>query len=208
MADILYLGSQSTSRQKLLELAQIPYKVIGHTSDEQPRIGVKDFKEYVLAVAHGKMRSLRLPEPSKIDAPSIFTLTADTLIKNNQTGQVYGKPFNKDHAVKMLQSMRGVPVEVVTAVCIARFSHHDGQWHRDVQEEFVSSSMIEFWVEDDMIETYFRVMPHALKCAGAGIIEEHGLTYLKHINGSFAGVIGLPLYELRQHLKNMGFVFA
>lgn len=207
MVDTLYLGSQSSSRQRLLELARIPFKIIGHTSDEQPRLGTKDFQEYVRAVAHGKMRSLKLPEPSKLDVPEIFTLTADTLVKNTQTQQVYGKPFSKDHAVKMIQSMRDVPVEIVTAVCIARFSHDNGQWRKGVQEDIISTTQVEFWIDDEMIESYFKVLPQALKSAGASIIEDHGLTYLKSIKGSFTGVIGLPMYEVRHVLKGMGFKF-
>ena len=42
---------------------------------------------------------------------------------------------------------------------------------------------------------------------GAGVIEGIGQAFLKNINGSYTAVIGLPLFELRQALKKIGFKF-
>ncbi len=205
MKDILYIGSQSRARQRLLGHAGIPFKVLVHTSDEQPRHGVNEFKDYVLAVAQGKMRALRLPEATKTEDTYIFALTADTLIRNPATSQIFGKPLNKDHAIKMLAAQRLGPVEVVTACCLEKFYKQGDGWQRGESEHWVSSSKIEFCVDEESVETYFKTFPAALHCAGAAMIEDHGLRYLKSINGSYASVQGLPLYELCEKLRKLGF---
>ncbi len=203
--DILYIGSQSPTRQRLLEHAGIPCKVLVHTSDEQPRHGVNEFKDYVLAVAQGKMRALRLPEATKTEDEYIFALTADTLVRNPTTSQIFGKPMNKDHAIKMLHSERSGPVEVVTACCLEKYYRRSDGWQRGEAEHWVNVTKIEFIVDDDSIETYFKAFPGALQASGAGMIEDHGLRYLKSINGSYTSVLGLPLYELCENLRKLGF---
>jgi len=203
--DILYIGSQSTARHRLLDFAGISYKVLVHTSDEQPRVGVNAFQDYVLAVAQGKMRSLRLPEPTKTDSDYIFALTADTLERSPSTSQIFGKPMNKDHAVKMLKTLRQGPVEVVTACCLDKFYRRNDGWQRGEHEQWLVSSMVEFYVDDASIEGYLAAMPMALQASGAAMVEDNGLRFLKSIQGSYSAVIGLPLYELCHNLRKLGF---
>ncbi|NDD54674.1 Maf-like protein, partial [bacterium] len=181
------------------------YKVLVHTSDEQPRVGVNAFQDYVLAVAQGKMRSLRLPEPTKTDSDYIFALTADTLERSPSTSQIFGKPMNKDHAVKMLKTLRQGPVEVVTACCLDKFYRRNDGWQRGEHEQWLVSSMVEFYVDDASIESYLAAMPMALQASGAAMVEDNGLRFLKSIQGSYSAVIGLPLYELCHNLRKLGF---
>ena len=203
--DLLYLGSQSAPRQRLLEDAGIPFKVISHASDEQPRHGINTFSDYVLAVAQGKMSTLSFPEVTKADFDYLYVLTADTLVRNPATGQVFGKPMNRDHAIKMLKSERSAPVEVVTGCCLERRTKGPESWHRESYEHWTTSAMIEFHVDDESIDTYLKTLPGALQSSGAGVVDGHGLSYLKSITGSYTAVIGLPMYELRQNLKKLGF---
>lgn len=203
--DILYLGSKSKSRQRLLDLADIPYKVLTHVSDEQPRQGINAFQEYVLAVAQGKMRALRLPESTKAEEDYIFALTADTLERSPNSSQVFGKPLNREHALKMLRAQRQGPIEVVTACCLEKFYRNDEGWHRGEHMQWVTTTQVEFYVDDASMETYFKMLPGVMQASGAAMVDEHGLRYLKSINGSYTSVIGLPLYELCENLRKMGF---
>jgi septum formation protein len=203
--DILYLGSQSKSRQRLLEFADIPYKVLTHMSDEQPRQGINAFQDYVLAVAQGKMKALRLPEHTKTESEYIFALTADTLERNPTTSQIFGKPLNREHALKMLRAQRQGPIEVVTACCLEKFYRGEDGWQRGEYAHWVTTTQVEFYVDDSSIDTYFRMLPMAMQASGAAMVDEHGLRYLKSVNGSYTNVIGLPLYELCEQLRKMGF---
>jgi septum formation protein len=205
--DILYLGSQSPARQKLLNDAGIPFKLLSHTSDEQPRIGTSAFKDYVMAVAQDKMRLLGLPEASKFQDEYLFALTADTMVRDTVTGELQGKALNRDHAIRMIKGRKNHPIEVITACCVEKFYLGNDGWQRGEKEQWISTASVEFYIDDSEVETYLTKLPQAIKCSGAGYIEDHGLSYLKSVNGSYTAIMGLPLYELRQALKKMGFAF-
>lgn len=203
--DVLYLASQSQARQKLLRLACIPFKVLAHSSDEQIEQSWTTFQDHVLAIAKGKMHAVTLPKRIDIDRDYIFVLTADTLIRDPRKGTLFGKPENRQHAIQVLAQESEGPIEVATGCCLTKFVDHKGTWGVEKSIDIVSTSIIEFYVDKDSVELYFQQIPQAPICAGAGVIEEHGLTYLKSINGSFSGVMGLPLYEVRQALKELKF---
>jgi septum formation protein len=205
--DVLFLASQSQARQKLLRLACIPFKVLAHSSDEQIEQSWTTFQDHVLAIAKGKMHTVLLPKRTDLDRDYIFVLTADTLLRDPRKGTIFGKPANRQHAIQVLAQESEGPIEVATGCCLTKYIDSNGSWVTDKSIDIVSTSIVEFYVDKDSVELYFQQIPQAPICAGAGVIEEHGLTYLKSINGSFSGVMGLPLYEVRQALKDLRFKF-
>jgi len=203
--DILYLGSLSRSRQKLLTIAGVDYKVLEHKSEEDlPAVGLT-FKDYVLSIAKDKMQNLILPEGK--DDQVIFVLTADTLTKTISEGSVLGKPKDIEHAKWMLNELRKSPTEVFTGCCLDKKILNKGQWENVEEKHWVSTCEIEFYVDKDEFDLYFQNTPLALKASAAGIIEDFGLNYLKSVNGSYTTVLGLPLYEVRKALKEIRFRF-
>lgn len=205
--DILYLGSQSHARSRLLEFAQINYKLLTHSSDEQLTHTLNTFSEKVLAIAQHKMRTLVFPDRSTVTADYLFALTADTLMRNPQNDQILGKPTDREHAIQMLRMERGRFIDVVTGCCLEKFNYRQGVWESTDIEHWTTSASIEFHVDDDSMDRYLNAFPFVLQCSGAGVVEDHGLSYLKSIHGSYTAVMGLPLYELRQGLKKLGFEF-
>lgn len=205
--DILYLGSQSRARQNLLKFAQINYQLLQHASDEELEHLPNAFADHVLAIAIHKMQNLQLPTPAAVDTDYIYVCTADTLVKNTMTGEILGKPVNRADAIRMLTLERTAPLEVLTGCCLEKFRRDNQQWVRVDLAHWTSGAVVEFYVDDDSIERYLTTFPFVLNCSGAGVIEDHGLSYLKSISGSYTAVIGLPLYELRIALKKMGFRF-
>ncbi len=208
MQNILYLGSESPARQQLLRFAQIPFQVISHKSDEQLTVKPTDFADHVQKIAQDKMRSLRLPTHEEVGKDYLFALTADSLIRNPRTHEILGKPAHKDDAKRMLSLECEGVIEVMTGVCLEKFLYHENSWQCDHRRHWTSSAIIEFYVDAESVEQYLTRLPIALRCAGAGVIEDHGLSYLKSIKGSYTAAIGLPLYELRQHLKDLEFIFS
>ena len=203
--DILYLGSQSSARRRLLEYAKIHYQIISHGSDETLAFIPATFHEHVLAIAKHKMQTLDLPEPSAVDGEYMYALTADTLMRNSVTGEIFGKPTDRDNAIAMLISERQAQIEVLTGCCLDKLCRRSNRWGRVDMAHWVTGATIEFCVDTDAIDQYFSIFPFALQCSGAGVVEDHGLSYLKSISGSYTAVLGLPLYELRLELKKMGF---
>lgn len=204
-ADTLYLGSQSSARRRLLEYAKINYKIIAHGSDEILTFAPTTFHEEVLAIAKHKMQTLILPDASAVDEEYIYVLTADTLVRNTVTGKIFGKPITRDKAIDMLASERQAPVEVLTGCCLEKLYRQDHHWISVDTAHWVTGATIEFYVDAEAVDQYFSIFPFALQCSGAGVVEDHGLSYLKSISGSYTAVLGLPLYELRLALKKMGF---
>lgn len=199
MKDILYLGSQSSSRQRLLREAQIPFKLASHGSDEALERGDDSFENYVLKIAQEKMRHVCIHEPD-----ARYILTADTLVHVVRSGRILGKPKDRDDAKNMLRAMRNEVVEVITGSCLRK---QEGQ-KIIAQHAWTTGAFIEFSIGEEYLDTYFDKEPHVLSASGACIIDAgYGQSFFKSIRGSYTAVIGLPLFELRQELKKMGFLF-
>ncbi len=205
--DILYLGSQSGSRQKLLREAQIGFKILAHASDERVEYPLHNFREYVLAIAQSKMDTLVFPNKEDVKIDYLFVLTADTLVRTVNSNQILGKPRDRDHAKQMLAYMRQEPVEVITGCCLEKFYYQQGAWVRQEYEHWTMGATAEFIVEESFVDQYLNTNPMVLSCAGAATIEDYGALFLKSINGSYSAVIGLPLFQLRQALQKLQFKF-
>lgn len=205
--DILYLGSQSKSRQKLLEETGYSYQILDHKSDELS-VKVKDnFYEYVLDIAQHKMDCIVLPEHSENVGDTLFVLTADTLVRTKDTHFVFGKPRDRQHAKEMLRKYRDEPAEIVTGCCIEKKVWQNGGWSTNGQTAFTTVSFVELYIDEDDLDVFLEGAPHALCAAGSAIIELYGQNFCKAIQGSYSSIIGLPMFEVRQELKKLGFRF-
>ncbi|MFH1832201.1 MAG: Maf family protein [bacterium] len=207
--DTLYLGSQSQSRKKLLEETGYTFKVLDHTSDEQITTHTEhDFSNYVLAIAQHKMDSLILPEhDAHKTGDTIFVLTADTMVRTKNSHQVFGKPRDKEHALYMLQTYRNEAVEVATGCCLERKKWENGAWVRDETRAWTTVASVEFVVGQDDVDLFIKQVPLVMHAAGAAIIEGFGQNFCKSIQGAYSSIMGLPMFELRQVLKDLGFKF-
>ncbi len=203
--DILYLGSQSKPRQRLLDLSDISYKVLEHRSDECGVEFGKAFDEYVLSIAREKMEHLVYPDA--YEGEQFFVLTADTLARTAKGKQILTKPGSIQKAKEMLAMLRAEPAEVVTGCCLEKKEFKDGNWHVLDQNHWTTRSVIEFCIPEDSADWYYKKMPQAINACGGAMIESFGQNFLKSVQGSYTTILGLPLYELRQNLKNLGFKF-
>lgn len=201
--DILYLGSQSKSRQKLLGFAQITYKVLQHKSEEKINKDGLAFEDYVLKIAQDKMQSLSFPQ----DVRDLFVLTSDTVARMQENKIIFKKPKNLSDAKKILTEIGKGPVEVFTACCLDKKVFEDGGWKNIEHNHFVVKTIVEFYINQDEIDLYLKNMPQAKRACGSVMIEDFGNNYLKSVNGSYSSVLGLPIYEVRCSLKKMGFEF-
>ena len=198
----LYLASQSKSRKMLLDIAGIPYHVISHTSDECGVELKKSFDEYVLAIAQHKMDHVIIPDGLD-SSKSILVLTADTLMRTEKTKIIMGKPKDKADAKRMLELECQEPLELVTACCLDKKEFRATEWVTVKKKHWVTKATLEFCVDKDSVDNYLEKVPNAMFACGAGIIEGFGLNFLKNMNGSFSAIMGLPLFELRQALREL-----
>ncbi|RKZ69703.1 MAG: hypothetical protein DRQ44_02720 [Gammaproteobacteria bacterium] len=120
-------------------------------------------------------------------------LGSDTVVEID--GLILGKPKNRQQAKNMLQQLSAQKHTVHTSVAI-------------VTEEKglidTSSSEVLFkTLEDQEIDLYLAT-GEADDKAGSYAIQGIAAQFIKNINGSFSGVMGLPLYETAQLLKQCG----
>lgn len=197
---VLLLGSKSQSRQTLLRQAAIPFMLVDQDADETACDWNLPLPKVVESIALHKMEHVIVPDGKEGDV--CFVLTADTLSQDAQ-GAIHGKPTDRDDAVAKIKAARG-GMRTGTAFCLDRKICKSGKWVVDERIQQYVQASYEFAVPDAWIDTYLE-QSYGLICSGAIAIEEYGGLFLKSVEGSYTTIVGLPLYELRQALQEIGF---
>jgi septum formation protein len=176
----IYLASASPRRSALLRQIDVAHDVRPVDVDESPRVGERP-AQYAQRLAAEKARVLWLQlEPGECRP----VLAADTTVALGD--EILGKPADRDDAARILGRLSGRDHEVHTAVALV---HAGGA---DVR---LSTSTVSFRdLSPDEIDWYWRTGEPADK-AGAYAVQGHGAVFIRHLAGSYSGVMGLPLYE-------------
>jgi len=120
-------------------------------------------------------------------------LGSDTIVELD--GDILGKPENRQQAKKMLQLLSGKKHTVHTSVAIVT---------EEIKIIDTSSSQVHFKVlEEHEIDSYLAT-GEADDKAGSYAIQGIAAQFIKNINGSFSGVMGLPLFETVLLLEKCG----
>lgn len=196
----LYLASSSQSRQELLRLAHIPFILAGQHADESQCNWGLSLPQLVQEIARYKMAHALLPDGS--DGDTIFVLTADTL-SQDMSGNIHGKPTSPEQAIYMIKQARD-GARLATGFCLERKRWRDNAWRQEQRIEAIVTAEYLFDVPDNMIAEYMRQSP-CLSASNAITIEDYGLQFLHSVSGSYTAIIGLPLFEVRQALQEIGF---
>jgi septum formation protein len=196
----VHLASKSVRRQELLrqlgvdftqlmlreaagrrrDVVEVPRK------DEAPLDYIKRIARTKAAVGwHQMVRRGLSPKP---------VLAADTEVVLD--GAVFGKPADAPAAVDMLRRLSGATHDVTTGVAI--------RWNTQVVMA-VSSSRVTFRpLDNDEIDRYVATGEPFDK-AGAYAIQGRAAAFVSHLDGSYSGVMGLPLFETAEMLTRIGF---
>jgi septum formation protein len=187
----LVLASASPRRRELLERAGVRFEVIPAGIEESPLAGeaprqlaARLAREKALAVA-GRLG----PDPARL------VLGADTIVVLGEN--VLGKPQDASEAESMLSRLVGRTHRVVTAVVVAR--SHDLVWRARTVESRVRMRPAEL----EEIRAYVAT-GEPLDKAGAYAVQGRGRRFVAEIAGSESNVIGLPLDETLDLLREAG----
>lgn len=202
MEHILLLGSKSPSRHLLLRESNIPFTVIPQDADETFCDWNVPIAQLVERIALHKMEHAIVPAGKK-DGEICFVLTADTLSSDPQ-GTTNGKPIDRADAIKKIKAGRGGISHLSTAFCIDKKIWKSNRWQPEKRICRVVSADYIFDVPDHWIERYMEYSV-GFRASGAVAIEQYGAQFLKIVNGSHSAIIGLPLFELREALDEIGF---
>ena len=185
----IILASASPRRRELLEQIGVSARVQAVDLDESRR---KD--EPALAfVQRLAMEKAQLGYEIIDNAKKLPVLGSDTIVVIN--GDILGKPENRQNAKQMLQQLSAKKHTVHTSVAIVT----------DNKNVFATSSSEVHLkaLDDEEIELYLD-SGEADDKAGAYAIQGIAAQFIVNINGSFSGVMGLPLYETAELLKQCG----
>jgi septum formation protein len=186
MSAQIILASASPRRRELL--AQINILPIIHPVDldETP---LPDEKPLIYVQRLAAEKSALCADRLKTNLP---VLAADTAVVVDDW--IMGKPNNQDEALSMLSRLSGRAHQVYSAISLRGKQH----W------QAVSITEVTFRVLDqEEILTYWRTGEPADK-AGAYAIQGLGGLFVEKIQGSYSGVMGLPLFETAELLAKQG----
>jgi septum formation protein len=186
----IYLASSSPRRRELLEQIGVRYKLLSVDVPEQP--GEDEAPEvYVLRLALAKARAGHAQLAPGDHHP---VLGADTAVVSH--GEILGKPRDKNDAVSSLIRMGGHQHQVMTAVAMVGL---DGE-----EYSRLSVSSVQFRpISPEEASAYWDSGEPADK-AGGYAIQGRGAVFVERLEGSYSGVMGLPLFETAELLDCFG----
>jgi septum formation protein len=186
----IVLASASPRRRELLAQIGVPHVVLAADMDESPLPG-----ESPAALAARLARSKAIAGRAR-DGGARAALGADTVVVLD--GQVFGKPEDAADARRMLHALSGRAHRVLTAIALALPG-----LDAPVLERISDTEVHMRALTAAEIDAYWASGEPAGK-AGAYAIQGRGAVFIRHIHGSYSGVMGLPLYETAQLLQAQG----
>lgn len=182
----LVLASASPRRRELLQ--QIGLSPLIHPADVDETPQPNELPEaYVARIAQAKVQAVAKQYPEAV------VLGSDTTVVG--PSGIMGKPEDQTEARNMLQQLRGRHHQVLTAVCVAKGSQ--------VEQITVCSQVLFRLFSDAEIDAYIA-SGEPMDKAGAYAIQGLGAVFVAHLEGSYSGVMGLPLCETATLLAAFG----
>lgn len=182
----LILASASPRRKELLTQIGVQFQVAAQDIDESRRKGEQPL-DFVTRIAGSKADSALaklLPGDDQV------ILAADTVVVCDS--QLLGKPEDQTDGQRMLLSLSNRSHRVLTAVTLA---------DRTQRQSLVSESTVSFGpISKQQAAAYWLTGEPADK-AGGYAIQGRAAVFVKHISGSYSGIVGLPLFETAMLLE-------
>ncbi len=201
MTDFIYLASRSPRRQELLRQIGVNFRLLepldlqAAEELEAPLPGESP-SVYVRRVVRAKLEAAVASLPARGLEPAPV-LAADTTVAIG--GSILGKPADAAQARAMLRRLSGRRHRVLTAVALARGSR---------RELAVSVSRVSFArLSEAQIDAYVASGEPFDKAGAYGIQGAAG-AFARRIEGSYSGIMGLPLYETARLLRGLPGVFS
>ncbi len=185
----LFLASRSPRRRDLLDQIGVAYEVLDVDVIEQAAPGEAAL-DYVRRVAREKAGAGLIQVAAVAGA---VVLSADTEVVLD--GRIFGKPVDEDDARAMLGVLSGRVHDVHSAVALVG----PGQ-----EFEVVATSRVRFsQLTAQEIDAYIA-SAECMGKAGAYAIQGRAARFIEHIEGSYTGIMGLPLFETGVLLRRFG----
>lgn len=195
----IYLASRSPRRLELLQQMGIACKTVLlreethrlRDVDERPLPGENP---YIYVERMAKMKAeIGVLRARQRALPVMPMLGADTIVVFN--GTIFGKPSDAADAKRMLKLLSGTQHEVLTGVAVT-----DGT--RLLHDTSISRVRFRDLTESE-INNYIASGEPTGK-AGAYAIQGIAAVFVERLEGSYSGVMGLPIFETSMLLSQFG----
>ncbi len=187
--DAIVLASASLRRSQLLHQIGVRHRIVGADIDETPQPGESP-TDYVQRLAAAKAQAVAARLEDRAGGP---VLAADTTVVLDR--RIFGKPADEAECLAMLAALAGRTHAVLTAVAL---------WHEGRLSQALDTSYVTFRaIEAQEGRRYWASGEPAGK-AGGYAIQGLGAVFVARIEGSFSGVMGLPLFQTATLLDAAG----
>lgn len=179
----IVLASQSPRRKELMQMADLPFRVVLPEGEEVLNTEVS-IGEAIEQIAKQKAVSVFNKEPEAV------VVSADTVVYLEN--EVLGKPKTDDKAVQMLKKLSGKTHQVITGVCIMS---------KEETVTFHSVANVKFYDLSEEDIQHYVATGEPLDKAGAYGIQGKGCVLVESIEGDYYTIVGLPIAAVAKVLK-------
>src|SRR5690606_2354031 len=195
----IYLASKSPRRRELLRQIGVEFELLLLRDDpargpevSEAVIAGETPENYVARVtlekANAAKRAMRMRR-----LPTRLILTADTTVTID--GRILGKPADQVEAREMIRTLSGRTHQVLTSVVLIQ----DEEIRQITQQSDVTFAAL----TEDEIAAYCSLKEPYDKAGGYGI-QGMAAMFIQQISGSYSGIMGLPIHETSQLLRQAG----
>ena len=186
----IILASQSPRRKELLDLIKIKCEVIASNVDETLEQGL------TLEEQSKKLAYIKAKKVFEETTGDRIVIGSDTMVEKN--GKIYGKPKDKNDAIKMIQELKNGKHTVITSLSV--LAEKEGRYF-----EYIDYDTAEVYIKDMTIEEIEKWVEtdNPIDKAGAYAVQSEFSVFIEKIVGSYNTVMGLPLHKLYDILKEI-----
>ena len=199
---MIYLASRSPRRRELLLQIGVRFEPLlfreGQRQDEDTDEAVRAGEQpddYVRRVTRLKAEAAWKRVVMRRGLQRKPVLAADTTVALG--GEILGKPVDRADADRILRTLSGTQHRVLTAVAVAFEAR---------LELTVSESLVTFAILDEARIAAYVESGEPFDKAGAYAIQGRAGAFVSRLEGSYTGVMGLPLHETAELLRKFGIV--
>ena len=192
--DFIHLASQSPRRAQLLAQIGVKFELLLPRADEDAEaleaiVAGELPADYVARVTRAKLAAARrrLQASGAMPAP---ILCSDTTVALGR--RILGKPTDTDEARATLQLLSGKTHRVITAVAVS---------HGKTSLFAVSASHVRIATLPAAAIDVYIASGEPFGKAGAYAIQSGFAAWVEHVEGSYSGIMGLPLFETAHLLR-------
>jgi septum formation protein len=189
----IILASKSGVRKKILSNYNISHEVVASNVDEdEAKVSL------IEAGASPELISKNLAELKSIKVggkfPNQLVLGADSVISLNN--KIINKPRSRAEALKILKELNGSLHYLISSVCISK--NGSMIWNHTDSSELKMKKL-----DNKHLENYLsKIKTETLLAYGVYQIEANGLELFETIKGDKDSIMGLPIKQIKEYLKN------